>query len=185
MRATIAGPVAVWLLVGAICVHAQTSGQAAQPAVIDTARDLFAKLTPEEQQSYQAASKDFNAQRYAEALTVYKALLATHAGDSFLSKMVGESAADTGDRKFALEVIQPIEKQNPDDWQVVGLMTRIYTETGDKVRRDAGMAHMTELYNKCLTPKGQTQKGSDGLASLGCCAGMGASSGCILHLLKL
>ncbi len=139
------------LLLFATSLFAQTA------SVPPTAAESLAKLTPEEKTRFDAAGKDFNAQKFAESLVVYKALLAAHPGDPLLSKMTGEAATDTGDTKLALTVLQPIETQNPDDWQAAALLSRIYAETGDKTHRDAEFAHMTELYKKGVTPKGLTQ----------------------------
>jgi hypothetical protein len=144
------GVVAALLLFGVLRIGAQA------PA-IETAQEAYAKLSPEEKQSYDQAAKDFGAEKFGVALPVFKTLLAAHAGDVFLSKMAGESAIDVGDYKLAAETLQPALKQNPDDWMLVALTTRVYAETGDKAHRDAGMAHMAELYKRGLTPKQMTQ----------------------------
>jgi hypothetical protein len=142
--------------VGLMVVLLAVAGAAQEPGM-ETAKDMFAKLTPEEQQRYQMATKDFQASHYAEALPVYKTLLAAHAGDSFLAKMVSESAVNTGDLKLAKDVIEPVVKADEDDWQASGLMLRVAAQLGDKAGRDAGFEHMLDLYKRGLTPKGFTQ----------------------------
>jgi len=132
------------------------SGTAAAPAM-ETASDLVRTLSSEEQQSFHTAGIEFNANKFPDALAKFKALLAAHPGDSFLSKMVGESALNTGDTQLALSTMQPVDREHPDDWQASSLMARIYAETGDKAKRDAEFAHMTDLYKRGLTPKGFTQ----------------------------
>ena len=143
-------------LVGLAVAWIAVVGVAQQPAM-ETAKDMFAKLTPAEQQQYQAATKDFQAAHYGQALPVYRTLLAAHAGDSFLSKMAGESAINTDDLKTARTVVEPVVKQDPNDWQACTLMVRIYAQSGDKEHRDAETARMSELYAKGLTPKELTQ----------------------------
>jgi hypothetical protein len=152
MRTMHVGAVAfamIWLLAGVKSI--------AQSVAVETMRDAYALLSPDEKQSFDAAGKAFGAGKHAEALTAYKALLAAHVGDEFLSKMAAESAIETGDLKLALALIQPIAARNPDDWQAAGLLTHAYAQMGDKEHRDAGMAHMDELYKRGLTPKGLDQ----------------------------
>jgi hypothetical protein len=142
--------------VGLAVVLLAVAGAAQQPAM-ESANEMFAKLTPEEQTKYQAATKDFQASHYGDALPVYMTLLAAHTGDSFLAKMVAESALNTGDLKLAAETIQPVSMQNPEDWQASGLMLRVYAESGDKTARDAEFAHMAELHKRGAIPKAMTQ----------------------------
>jgi tetratricopeptide (TPR) repeat protein len=129
-----------------------------------TAQQSFASLTPEEQQSFQAAGKDFGAGQFAAALPVYQKLLAAHPGDPLLSKMTGESLTDTGSAKQAIALLKPIEQQNPDDWQAAGILARDYAETGDTADRDAEFTRMLALYNRGLTPRGLTQYPAEKIA---------------------
>jgi len=136
---------------------ANARGQATPLPEIETAQQMFATLAADEQQRYQAATKDFGAQQYAGALPVFQALLVAHPGDTFLAKMVAESAVNVADLKAAREAIEPVVKHNPDDWQACALMLRIYAESGDKPHRDESMAHMSELYAKGAMPKTMNQ----------------------------
>jgi hypothetical protein len=151
-----AGTIAALLF--AVAIPAAADAQAAGAnASVPTANESFARLSPEEKEQFNAANKDFNAQKFAEALVVYKALLAAHAGDPLLSKMAGESSIDVGDPKYTLELLLPVEAQNPDDWQAAALLGRVYAEAGDKEKRNAEMARLEALYKRGVTPKGLTQ----------------------------
>jgi tetratricopeptide (TPR) repeat protein len=124
----------------------------AQAAQIESSQDLVARLTPQQKQQFDAASQAFNSQHYADALAGFKALLQELPGDPVLSKFTAESALNSADGKFALDILQPVAQSNPDDWQAAALLARAYAATGDNKARDAAMAHMLELHQKGVTP---------------------------------
>jgi len=118
----------------------------------ESTQDLVARLNPEQKQRFGEASKSFGAQHYADALAVYKQLLNELQGDAVLSKFASESALNSGDPGFALTTLQPLAKADPDDWQVVALLTRACAESGDTPCRDSGMARMLDLHRRGITP---------------------------------
>jgi hypothetical protein len=138
-------------LVGATQATSSTPGQPRSP------NDSLATLTPEQRQQYDAASKDFSAGNYSDALAIYKSLLATHPGDPLFSKFAAESAINTGDIAYAIQTLQPIEAHNADDWQTATLLARAYAESGDKQHRDAEMLRLTDLHKRGITPPRLTQ----------------------------
>jgi hypothetical protein len=136
---------------------AALKGQAAPATHIESQQDLFARLTAQQKEQFDAASKDFNAKRYTDALAAYKLLLKDFPGDSLLSKFSSEAALNTGDTSYALDTMKPIAQANPDDWQTVSLLTRACAEAGDKTCRDAGIAHMLDLHKRGITPSRMQQ----------------------------
>ena len=139
-------------LVGA--AQATTATQSQPPL---SPNDSLATLTPEQRQQYDAAGKDFSAGNYANALAIYKSLLAAHPGDPLFSKFAAESAINTGDTAYAIQTLQPIEAHNADDWQTATLLARAYAESGDKQHRDAEMLRLTGLHKRGITPPRLTQ----------------------------
>ncbi len=140
------------LLIGAAQSTAATQSQ--QPR---SPNDSLAALTPEQHQQYDAASKDFSAGNYADALAIYKSLLAAHPGDPLFSKFAAEAAINTGDTAYAIQTLQPIEARNADDWQAATLLARAYAESGDKQHRDAEMLRLADLHKRGITPPRLTQ----------------------------
>jgi len=118
----------------------------------ESTQDLVARLNPQQKQRFEDASKSFSAQHYADALAVCKQLLNELEGDAVLSKFASEAALNSGDPGFALTTLKPLAKADPDDWQVVALLTRACAESGDTPCRDSGMAHMLDLHRRGLTP---------------------------------
>lgn len=119
---------------------------------IESIQDLVAHLTPEQKQQFDDAMNDFNTQRYAAALPIYKQLLQQLQGDAVLLKLAAEAALNTGDTESALTSLKPLTAANPNDWQAAALLTRACAESGDKTCRDSGMGHMLELHQHGATP---------------------------------
>lgn len=124
----------------------------APQAKLETVQDLSDQLTPEQKQLFDQASKQFGAQKYADALTTFKQLLSALPNDAVLAKFASESAINSGDDAFAKATLKPVLTTNPDDWQAEALMTRACAESGDTAERDAGMARMMELEKKGAIP---------------------------------
>lgn len=148
---------ALMMLGFAVSLFAPTAcvAQTASPAPakhIETTPELYARLSPTQQQQFQEAGRDVGAKQYAEALVVLKGLLQELPGDPTLSKFAADAALHIGDDKFARDILQPVAQANPDDWQAVSMLTRDYAELGDKANRDAGIAHMLDLHKRGLTP---------------------------------
>ncbi len=131
-----------------------TTSQSQQPR---SPNESLTALTPEQHQQYDAASKDFSAGNYADALVIYKSLLAAHPGDPLFSKFAAEAAINTGDTAYAIQTLQPIEARNADDWQAATLLARAYAESGDKQHRDAEMLRLADLHKRGITPPRLTQ----------------------------
>ncbi|MBV9303068.1 MAG: tetratricopeptide repeat protein [Acidobacteriaceae bacterium] len=128
--------------------------QAPAASQAESVQDLVNRLTPEQKQQFDQATKAFNAQRYADALAVYKQMLSQLQGDPVISKFASEAALNTGDTNYPMTILKPLVTANPDDWQAVALLTRACAESGDKTCRDSGMAHMIDLYPRGVTPRG-------------------------------
>jgi hypothetical protein len=94
----------------------------------------------------------FKAQRYPDALDIYKQLLAQLNGDPVIAKLASEASLNTGDTNFALANLKPIAAANPNDWLTLALLTRACAESGDKACRDSGMTKMVDLYHSGLMP---------------------------------
>lgn len=137
----------IFLLATAACVAQNAT--ATRPAA---RQDATGTLTPAEKAQFDAAGRLFNAEKFADALPLYKALLAAHPGNPLLSKFAAESAINTGDDAYAVGLLEPIEQANANDWQAVGLLARAYAESGDKAHRDAEMQRMADLYKSGVVP---------------------------------
>jgi len=128
--------------------------QALSPSPIESAQDFTAKLTPQQRQQFDAAVNAFKAQRYADALPNFEALLKALPEDAFVAKFAAECALNVGEKQLAMTLVKPIAHANPNDWQAAGLLTRACAESGDASCRDSEIAHMLELHRRGLTPQG-------------------------------
>jgi hypothetical protein len=127
--------------------------QSLSPAPIESAQDFTAKLTPQQRQQFEAAVNAFKAQRYADALPNFEALLKALPDDALVSKFAAECALNVGEKELAVTLVKPIAHANPNDWQAAGLLTRACAEAGDTSCRDSGIAHMLELHRRGITPQ--------------------------------
>ncbi len=119
---------------------------------METIQDFVARLTPEQKPRFDEGMKDFNAQRYADALAIFKEMLRQFQGDAVLSKLAGEAAINSGDTSFTLSAVKPVAAADPNDWQAAALLVRACAESGDATCRDSGMAHMLDLHSRGVTP---------------------------------
>jgi len=110
-------------------------------------------------QQLELAGQDNAAQKYADALAIYKSLFATYPNVHvpLLEKLAAEAAINAGDMQYATGLLAPLEAANPDDWQAAALMARIYAEGGDQAHRDAEMARLNDLHAKGSIPAGVQQ----------------------------
>src|ERR1700733_11890259 len=119
---------------------------------IETRQDLLAHVTPAEAQQFGEADKAYAAHQFSEALAQFKALEKELPDDPLVPKLAASAALQSGDTVVAIEQLRPIAQASPDDWQAAAVLTQAYAESGDKANRDAGMAHMQDLYQRGLTP---------------------------------
>jgi hypothetical protein len=124
------------------------------PRAMESMQELSAKLSPEQKQKLDTALNSFGSKQYGDALAGFQSLLTAVPGDALLSKFAAEAALNTGDAAAALAAVKPIAQADPKDWQAAALLVRSCAETGDKGCRDAGMAHMKELFQQGVTPNG-------------------------------
>jgi hypothetical protein len=143
------GSILSYLCLGLIAIHAQNAAQANSPV---SPVASMSSLDPGEKTQADLAVRAFQADKFAEALAIFKPLVAAHPGESLLAKFAAEAAINVGDRDYALGLVMPILSANQNDWQATGLLARIYAETGDKPRRDAEMARMIDLHNRGVIP---------------------------------
>ena len=139
-----------FLCLGLIACHAQNSAQATVPGSPTVTG--MSSLTMAEKAQADLAGRDFTAEKFADALAIYKPLVAAHPGETLLAKFAAEAAVNEGERDYALGLLMPIESANANDWQATALLARIYAESGDKLRRDAEMARMVDLHNRGVIP---------------------------------
>jgi len=118
----------------------------------ETVKDLVDRLSPEQKQQFQNASKAFNAEQYADAFATLKQMLTDLKGDPIIAKFASEAAINTGDPAFAITTLRKVSEANPEDWQATALLTRACAELGDSKCRDTGMAHMQDLHNRTVIP---------------------------------
>lgn len=123
----------------------------------ESSQELAARLNPEQKQKFEDAMTAFKAQRYADALAIYKPLLNDLKGDPIVAKLASEAALNTGDISFALTSLKGINAADPNDWLALALFTRACAESGDKGCRDSGMAKMIELHRSGVLPPGMQQ----------------------------
>jgi hypothetical protein len=103
------------------------------------------------------AMKAFNAQRYEDALAIFKQMLTAQPGDPVLSKFAAESGINAGEPRYAVTLLKPLAASIPDDWQAAILLTRACAESGDTACRDSGMAHILDLHQRGITPRNMQQ----------------------------
>ncbi len=115
------------------------------------------QMSADQQQQFDEARKFFGAQQYAAALPIFKNLMAERPGDTVVAKFASEAAVNVGDLAFALGALQPIAQADPNDWQAAVLLTRACAESENIPCRDAGMAHVQDLFSRGVTPKGMLQ----------------------------
>jgi hypothetical protein len=146
-------PVLLFVLI--LGFHLPVSAQAASANAgshIETRQDLLAHVTPAQAQQFSDADKAYGAHQFSEALARFKTLEKELPDDPLVRKLAASAALQSGDPAAALEQLRPIAQASPDDWQATALLTQAYAESGDKVNRDAGMAHMQDLHERSLTP---------------------------------
>jgi hypothetical protein len=141
---------ALCLLVPAINLAQSNPGVSAPHR--ETTQDLIAKLNPQQKQQFDDAGKAYREHRFADSFAIHRLLLKDFPGDPILLKFAGETAIQSGDSAFAVNMLKPLAQADPDDWQAAALLTRACAETGDKSGRDAGMAHMLDLHSRGITP---------------------------------
>jgi hypothetical protein len=148
--------VLVWAIFAGTLVAAQTGTTAntgAAPQHIETRDELLVKLDADQKKQFDDATKAFGEQKYGDALSGFKVLLAALPDDSVLSKFASEAALNSGNNEYAVKTLKPVAAANPDDWQAAALLTRAYAQSGDAKERDAGIAKMMELEQKGLVPQ--------------------------------
>jgi hypothetical protein len=126
------------------------SGAAA--AQRETTQDLIAKLNTQQMQQFDDASNAYGQHRYADSLALHQALLKDFPGDPILLKFTSEDTLQSGDAAAAMSTLKLLAQADPDDWQAAALLTRACAEGGDKLCRDAEIAHMLDLHNRGVTP---------------------------------
>ena len=120
------------------------------------ASDPLSQLSPDQRQMYDTATRQFSAERYADAFPAFKTLLAevpTGPTHLLISKYASEAALNIGDYSFAKNTLKPIAEADPNDWQAAGMLARLYAETGDKQARDAELAHIVDLHKRAVSPQ--------------------------------
>jgi len=138
-----------------LCAAAAFAQPGVQPGVqpgqsMRRPEDPLAQLTPEQRQSFNANAALFNADKFTEALTGFRALIAdlptASPAQVLVAKFTAEAALNTGDRPYAFTLLKPIEAASPDDWQARSLLARAYAESADKTQRDAEIAALIALH---------------------------------------
>lgn len=138
------------LIAAGVCVAQNAAQPGNQPA--PAVPSAPGHLTAEEKAQYDLAAREFAADNFADALPLYKSLLAAHPADPTLSKFAAESAINTGDESYAIALLEPMAQRDANDWQAVALLARAFAESGDKARRDAEMQRMAVLYQSGAIP---------------------------------
>ena len=141
----------------AFCEGVLAQAPASPASLTETVQDLAGRLTPEQKQVFDDATKAFNAQHYADSLSSFRRLLTQLPGDSILSKFAAEAALNVGETSFAISTLRPLAAANSNDWQASALLTRACAESGDTTGRDSGMAHMLDLYRQGIIPPNMRQ----------------------------
>jgi tetratricopeptide (TPR) repeat protein len=131
--------------------------QAAAVSHVELNKDLEERMTAAQKQQFEAAYSLGAAQKYAEALPRFKAMLQDFPGDTLLLKYVANAALQMGDSAYALNVLKPIALANPEDWQAVSMLVQAASEAGDKQTRNAAMLNMGMLKQHGLTPPSLVQ----------------------------
>jgi len=123
----------------------------------ETTQDLVARLTPQQKQQFDGASKAFGEHRYADSMAMHQELLKAYPGDPILLKFSTEDALENGDPAAAMHILTPLVQADPDDWQTAALLTHACAEAGDKPCRDVQMDHMIALHARGIVPSGLQQ----------------------------
>ncbi len=109
-------------------------------------------LTPEQQEQFTAARKDFAAEHWPEALTRLKALHSAQPDDLPITKYMAEAAINAGDPAYAIDVLKPIETRSAGDWQAKSLLAHAYAQTHQDTARDAELQALVALRKDTADP---------------------------------
>ena len=150
-RADLVFPV-IFAVLPLTCIGRAQTASSPAPAHTETTQDLVAKLTPDQKQQFDNASKAFAEHRYADSLALHQALLKSLPCDPILLKFSSEDALDSGDAESALKTLKPLVQADSDDWQAAAMLAHACAETGDKPCRDAQMAHLLDLHTRGTVP---------------------------------
>lgn len=110
-------------------------------------------LNPEQKLQFDEATQAFSAERYADALIIFKRLLSESPENALVSKYASEAALNTSDTAFALSTLKPIAEANPNDWQAAVLLVRACAESSQTSCRDSEMARLADLQRQGVTPQ--------------------------------
>ena len=109
-------------------------------------------LTADQQEQFAAARKDFAAEHWADALARLKPLHQARPADANLTKFTAESAINTGDTTYAIDLLKPIRAESPDDWQARSILVHAYAQAHQESARDAELRDLTALHRGTADP---------------------------------
>lgn len=119
--------------------------------------DSAAALTPEQSEKLKIGVQAFRADRYADALPIFRELLPQLASGTptatQVAKYAAEAAVNLNDAAFALRLLKPIEDADPNDWQTAAILAHVYAETGQKEARDAELTKLIDLHRRAVSPQ--------------------------------
>lgn len=134
----------------------QTASSTTQQASATDGGPL-ASLSVKQKTHFEVATTEFAAGDYAGALpqlrNLLKELQPGAPAQIVVAKYATESALNAGDREYAFSLLKPILAATPDDWQAQSLLVRAYAEMGQKVERDATLAHLMDLHKQGAYPQ--------------------------------
>lgn len=118
--------------------------------------DPLADLSLENRTLFDAFRDAAQTGRNADVVADGKKLLASIPSNSrladFVTQITAESAVETGDTSYSLNLIKPLSEAHPDDWHAAALLTRVYAESGNSTLRDQQIASILALHKQTSDP---------------------------------
>jgi hypothetical protein len=129
---------------------AQETGTPAEAGFSQAPSDSIAKLPTEQRALFDALCDAIKQEHYTDALANGNKLLlilqAYTPLSDYVTRLTAEAAVETGDTKYALNLIIPLIQAHPMNWYGIELLARIYAENDEKTLRDQQIAHLQAMH---------------------------------------
>ena len=112
------------------------------------AQDLSPEQVAAAEKAFKVANDLMDRRKYAEALTLYKRLLATVPNNSAILYNAGMAAFATKDFATALDMWKQVKKDNPAEWSIRAKLIQAYQALNKLPERDAERAELFAMWKK-------------------------------------
>ena len=112
------------------------------------AQDLSPEQIAAAEKAFKIANDLMDRRKYAEALTIYKRLLATVPNNSSILYNAGMAAFATKDFATALDMWKQVKKDNPAEWNIRAKLIQAYQALNKLPERDTERAELFAMWKK-------------------------------------